>query len=89
LLESLQEANDLAAQRAVVDAIVAPAAVARVLIDLIDHPPELVLAATRLCGDAAETAAARLEALGGMQTAPVVDALRTAAASCARLLAAA
>jgi hypothetical protein len=60
--------------------LAAPVAVARVLIDLIDHPPELVLAAVRLCLELTVTAA-------GTFTAPeVVTSLRTVAASATALL---
>jgi hypothetical protein len=85
-LESLREADDLATQRAVVSALLVPAAVARVLIDLIDHPPELVLSATRLCRDSAETAALQIGSLDGAEAMVVTAALRAAADSCARLL---
>ena len=85
-LESLRERGELAARRPVVDALVAPAAVARVLIDLIDHPPELVLAATRLCRDAAEHAVARVAGLPHQEAASLAAALRRAADSCDRLL---
>jgi hypothetical protein len=85
-LESLQERGDLATQRSLVDALVAPAAVARVLIELIDHPPELVLAAARLCRDAAQQAVARLADLQHEETAALVAALHRAADSCERLL---
>jgi hypothetical protein len=85
-LESLRGTDDLETQRTAVDALVAPAAVARVLIDLIDHPAELVLAATRLYRDAAESAVPQIEALRCPHAARVVAALRTAAESCGRLL---
>jgi hypothetical protein len=67
-----------------VDTFAAPAAVARVLIELIDQPPHLVLAAVRLCHELASDAAEH-------DGAPpeVVAALRTAAASSALLLEAA
>ena len=42
---------------ALVDVLAAPAAVARVLIDLIDIPPRLVLAAVHLCRELAANAA--------------------------------
>jgi hypothetical protein len=64
--------------------LAAPAAVSRVLIELIDHPPELVLAAVRLCHDL--TAAAARDAAA---PAEVVDALRAVASSSADLLEAA
>jgi hypothetical protein len=58
-----------------------PAAVSRVLIDLIDQPAELVLAVVRLCRDLTFAAA---EQLAGPPE--VVAALRTVAGSAAALL---
>jgi hypothetical protein len=72
------------------DALVAPAAVSRVLIELIDHPPQLALAAARLLADSAEAAAAVLTELGSAVDADeAVAALRRAAESSRRLLEAA
>ena len=85
-LESLRESGGLERQRGVVDALVGPAAVARVLMDLIDHPPELVMAAARLCRDSARDAARQLEELGTADAGAVIAALRTNAESCGRLL---
>jgi hypothetical protein len=70
--------------RRAVHILAAPAAISRVLIDLIDHPPPLVLAAVRLCRDLTATAADELQGPPN-----VVDALRTASASAAALLEAA
>ena len=64
--------------------LAAPAAVSRVLIELIDHPPQLVLAAVRLCRDLASAA---VEQLDGPDE--LVAALRAAATSSAALLEAA
>jgi hypothetical protein len=61
--------------------LAAPVAVAQVLIELIDHPAELVLAAVRLCHDLATAAA---DALDG--AADVAAALRQLAASALALL---
>jgi hypothetical protein len=86
LLESVRGAADDDAQR-VIRALVAPAAIARVLVDLIEQPPELVLAACKLCRDSADDAIARLEALDGrIDASSVVPALRASAASCGRLI---
>jgi len=85
--ESLLErvsASDGALRTRVLDVVIGPAAVARVLIDLIDHPRELVLAAANLCGDAAGDAAGALD--GVPEAAETVAALHTCAASCASLL---
>jgi hypothetical protein len=85
-LESLRQSGDVELQRRAVDALVGPAAVARVLMDLIDHPPELVMAAARLCRDSAREAARQLEELRRPDADTVVAALRTNAESCGRLL---
>jgi hypothetical protein len=61
--------------------LAAPAAVSRVLIDLIDHPPQLVLAAVRLCRELTSTAAGEAHA-----PEDVVAALRAVAESSAALL---
>jgi hypothetical protein len=64
-----------------VRSLAAPAAVSRVLIDLIDQPPQLVLAAVRLCRELTATAAREVQA-----PAEVVTALRAVAESSAALL---
>jgi hypothetical protein len=90
LLESVTAAGDAELQRAVASALVAPAAISRVLIDLIDHPADLVLAACRLCREAARSAVGQLEALGDrVDAAAALAALRAIADSCERLIAAA
>jgi hypothetical protein len=61
--------------------LAAPAAVSRVLIELIDQPPELVLAAVRLCRELTATAAADAGTPEDVRT-----ALRAAAGSSAALL---
>ncbi|MDX6485738.1 MAG: hypothetical protein QOF43_891 [Gaiellaceae bacterium] len=87
LLERAQASGDAELQRHVVDAVVGVAAIARVLIELIDHPPQLTVAAARLCREAAIAAIARLEALGDrIDTGEAIAALRASEASCARLL---
>jgi hypothetical protein len=86
LLESVREATDDDSRR-VLQALVAPAAIARVLIDLIDQPPQLVLAACRLCRESARHALAELEALDErIEISRAVAALRASADSCGRLL---
>jgi hypothetical protein len=68
-------------------ALVVPAAVARVLGELIDEPPQLVLAAARLCRDRGAAAIAQVEALGGrIDGAEALAALRASVESCSRLL---
>jgi hypothetical protein len=86
LLESMRDAAGDDAQR-VLQALVAPAAIARVLIDLIDQPPRLVLAACTLCRESAREAIDDLEALGErVDASAVVPALRASADSCGQLL---
>ena len=73
--------GDEAALRRALDLIAAPAAVSRILIELIDQPPQLVLAAARLCRELATAAAGTL---GGPYE--VVAALRAAADSAGALV---
>ena len=88
LLETVQQSGDAELRKIVVDAVVAPAAVARVLIDLIDQPPSLVLAACRLCREVATTAAEQLTALGPrLDSAATIATLGASAGSCDHLLA--
>ena len=68
--------------RHAVDVLAAPAAVSRILIELIDHPHQLVLAAARLCRELTATAAEQLN--GGPPD--VVAALRAAAESAGALV---
>jgi hypothetical protein len=70
--------------RRAVDVLAAPAAISRILIELIDQPPQLVLAAARLCRELASTAA---EDLAGPPE--VVQALRAVADSAGDLVEAA
>jgi hypothetical protein len=76
-------------RRSVVDAVVGPAAVSRVLFELVDQPRPLVLAAAKLCRETAHEAAGRLEALQGRLDADAaIAALRRSAESCELLLSA-
>jgi hypothetical protein len=89
LLEQVRRSSDPELRAIVLEALVAPAAVARVLIELIDHPPRLVLAACRLCDESAQAAVEQLELLDSrLDSADAIAALRASAASCKRLLAA-
>src|SRR2546421_2334394 len=63
LLEAALLTGDVDLLQQLRDALVAPAAVARVLIELIDQPPPLVLAAARLYCDRGEAAIVQLESL--------------------------
>jgi hypothetical protein len=67
--------------RRTVHALAAPAAISRLLIELIDEPAEVVLAAVRVCRDLAATAAGD----PGLP-AEIAAALRAASGSAARLL---
>jgi len=87
LLAAVTDSGNAELKRLVVDILVAPAAVARVLIELIDQPPRLVLATCRLCRESAQHAADELEALGGrFDSAQAIKALHTSVSSCERLL---
>jgi hypothetical protein len=84
LLTRVQTADDAELKQRVVHAVVGPAAVSRVLIDLIDHPRQLVLAAATLCRDTANDAVA---ALAGVEDArATVAALGACARSCGALV---
>jgi hypothetical protein len=84
LLEQVAAGEDGAATKHIIDTVVGPAAVSRVLIDLIDQPRQLVLAAATLCRDAATEAAQTLDGAAG--AADTVAALRRCAESCTALL---
>ena len=86
LLESLDAGEEPEARSTVIRAVLGPAAVSRVLIELIDQPRELVLGAARLCHDTAGEAVALLARLEDARTHEAAAALRTCAASCAALL---
>jgi hypothetical protein len=64
-----------------VRALAAPAAISRVLIELIDQPPQLVLAAVHMCRELTAAAAGEVHA-----PADVVSALHAVAGSSAALL---
>jgi hypothetical protein len=89
LLETVRRYGDTELQRRVVGVLVAPAAISRVLLGLVEHPPQLVLAACRLCRDSAHAAIVELEPLDGrVELGDVLPALRDVAGSCEALLAA-
>lgn len=89
LLRSLHAREDGALLERVVDAVAAPAAVARVLGDLIDEPPQVVLACVRLLRETAGAGADALDAIAGLEATTAVVALRSCAASSHELLEAA
>jgi hypothetical protein len=87
LLESVDGQGDAEVRRTLLAVLIAPAAISRVLGDLIDQPPQLVLAACRLCSESCRAAAAELERLGPrLDSSAALPALRTAADSCEVLL---
>jgi hypothetical protein len=85
----LASPHPAAQRKTAFDALVAPVAVAQVLIELIDYPPQIALAAARLLADTADAGAARLAELGRPEADEAIAALRRAAASAHRLLEAA
>ena len=87
LLAAVAGLEDAALRRSVVDAVVGPAAVCRVLFELVDQPRPLVLAAARLCADTARDAADTLAALdGSVDVRAAIGALIGCAGSCRALL---
>jgi hypothetical protein len=85
--ERLLASPQLGTQRkAAFEALVGPVAVSQVLIELIDYPPQIALAAVRLLADTADAGAAALAALDGIGADEAVEALRRAAASSRSLL---
>lgn len=87
LLEQASATGDEEVRRQVLGAVVAPAAIARVLVDLIDEPQPLLVAAAALCRESADAAVARLDDLERrLDTSDARRTLAQAAASCERLL---
>ena len=84
LLASMRDSED-DDWLSVLRTVVPPAAIARVLVDLIDQPPQF-LAACKLFRDSAREAIDRLVPLDRAETSAVISALRTSAASCGQLL---
>lgn len=84
LLEASRNAPE---RRAVAEAVLVPAAVARVLLGVYEQPQPVAAAAAALCRDAALAAADALEALdGSLDVRDAGTALRACAESCAGLL---
>ena len=73
-------------RKTVFDALVAPIAVSRVLIELIDYPPQLAIAASRLLAETAESGAQTLAATDDLDAADAIAALERAAAAARALL---
>jgi hypothetical protein len=90
LLEAARGKLDGESERRLLAALVAPAAIARVMIELIDRPPTLLLAAARVCREASARGNEELERLElPLDTARVSKGLAAASESCRRLLEAA
>jgi hypothetical protein len=89
LLVAVREGAAVRSPQRLVRAIVAPTAVALVLLDLIDDPPELVLATARLCAETSSNAVRELERFDLLAVGEARDALRAFSASCGRFAAAA
>lgn len=83
LLEKVERSQDPTLRKRVLDAVAGPTAVARVLNELIDFPPPLVLAAARLCRDSSRSA---VDALRGLDAGEAIRALEECAESCDRFL---
>lgn len=74
-------------ERALLGALVAPAAISRIMIELIDRPPMLVLAAARVCRETSQQALDDLRRLDlPLDVDAAVTALRAVCESCGRLL---
>jgi hypothetical protein len=86
LLGRASELDDEDAQKEIMDAVVAPAAVARVLIDLIDQPQQLVLAAATLCRDSSRAALTSLCGYPNELVGETCAALQACVESCAVLI---
>lgn len=90
LLQAARGSLGDALEHELLAALVAPTAISRILIDLIDRPPMLVLAAIRVCRETALQALDDLDRLGlPLETKAAAAALRAASDSCGRLLEAA
>ncbi|HET7571909.1 MAG TPA: hypothetical protein VFJ77_04485, partial [Gaiellaceae bacterium] len=92
LLEAARDRLEREPERRLLAALVAPAAICRIMIELIDRPPALLLAAARVCRETSLHGIAELERLslpapldGGRARA----SLAAAAESCGALLEAA
>ncbi|MEP6813378.1 MAG: hypothetical protein ABI990_10345 [Actinomycetota bacterium] len=87
LLTEVASAPDDEPRQRVVDAVIGPAAVSRVLTELVDQPRPLALAAARLCHETAQEAVGKLERLDGrLELRPAITALRACAESCENVL---
>ena len=87
LLEAGRATLAPAEQQRLLRALVLPAAISGVLIDLGDRPPLLVLAAARVCRETSLTALEQLALLEApLDCTAAAGALRRAADSCGRLL---
>ena len=82
LLAEAQERLDPDAQRRLLSAVVAAAAVSRVLVEALNRPRQLVLAAAEVCRDTTLQAAETLQELAlPLDSAAAIEALRRTSAS--------
>lgn len=87
LLEQARDGLDGERQQQLRSVLVAPAAITQVMIELLDRPRQLVLAAAQVCRETTLQGAEALAALDlPIDTAPAIAALRAASESSAALL---
>jgi hypothetical protein len=87
LLETGREALAPGEQQQLLKTIVLPAAISSLFVELGDRPPQLLLAATRVCRETSLTAVEQLALLALPLDCTEADAaLRRVARSCGRLL---
>ncbi len=90
LLEASRGSLEPSDRQRLLAALVAPAAISRILIDLIDRPPAFVLAAAQVCRETTRVALEQLDALPPpLDVAAAAAALERVCDSCERLLEAA
>jgi hypothetical protein len=90
LLEASTDLPDPGQRQRLLAAVVAPAAICGVFVDVLDRPPTLVLSAALVCHEASLAGLEQLEALRPqLEWAAAAAALARTAESCARLLEAA
>jgi uncharacterized protein (DUF1778 family) len=87
LLENARRGLDGERLQRLTSVLVAPAAITQVMIELLDRPRQLVLAAAQVCRETTLQGAEALAALDlPLDTAPAIAALRAASESSAALL---
>ncbi|HZD87643.1 MAG TPA: hypothetical protein VE088_06525 [Gaiellaceae bacterium] len=87
LLETAHGRLDREREYALFAAIVAPTSISRILVDLIDRPPGIVLAAAHVCRETSLQAVVEVERLAlPLETGAAIGALVAVAESCRCLL---